>query len=57
MRFHKMKIHEGRLMNAGVELSLQEQERERKRGGGEGEGRSRVESSAPGCGGERSEEA
>lgn len=57
MRFHKMKIHEGRLMNAGVDLSLQEQERERKRGGGEGEGRSRVESSAPGCGGERSEEA
>jgi hypothetical protein len=41
-------------MNAGVELSLQERERKR---GGEGGGRSRVESSAAGCGGERSEEA
>lgn len=54
MRFHKMKIHESRLMNAEVELSLQERERKR---GGEGEGRIRVESSAPGCGGERSEGA
>lgn len=56
MRFHKMKIHDSRLMNAEVELSLQEHERERKRGGGGG--RTRVEpSSAPGCGGERSEKA
>ena len=32
--FHKMKTHEGRLMNAEVELLLQKQEQERKRGGG-----------------------
>jgi hypothetical protein len=29
-----MKTHEGRLMNAEVELVLQKQEQERKRGGG-----------------------